>query len=327
MGTPISINQLVDIGFVGLVLFACSKSLFTRGDRMTSRTKQWRDELRALEATLRELIGEATAAGNNLNRSLLKRREELNTLVSKMEGIKADAESFLEDRETVHVEAPVKARPARAAAPKPTATPVKHPHAFEEELPNASWNLPEAKAATRAPISHRATYQQSHFEEAADDNSAESIELDQLIELQEDHVSLSSRPAQRAIPAPKASAKKPNISDLARKLAQLNQERDAEAVTPAPAGIDPTAYRVARRLLASGREIHVVARKLELPIAEVRMIERMMRLERGETGLIDEQDSSTPQPSESNRALMNKQGFSEDDAEEEVPFERMRTYL
>lgn len=44
--------------------------------------------------------------------------------------------------------------------------------------------------------------------------------------------------------------------------------------------VDPTTYRIARRLLSAGHEIHVVARKLELPLAEVRMLDRLMREEK-----------------------------------------------
>ncbi len=41
--------------------------------------------------------------------------------------------------------------------------------------------------------------------------------------------------------------------------------------------IDPAAYKVARRLLASGQEIHVVARKVGLPVEEVRVLDHVIR--------------------------------------------------
>ena len=43
--------------------------------------------------------------------------------------------------------------------------------------------------------------------------------------------------------------------------------------------MDPITYKVARRLLIAGKEIHVVARKLELPISEIRLLDRLMRRE------------------------------------------------
>ena len=46
--------------------------------------------------------------------------------------------------------------------------------------------------------------------------------------------------------------------------------------------IDPVALRVAERLLQGGQEIHVVARKLELSIAQVRAIDAR-RIQNSET--------------------------------------------
>ena len=46
--------------------------------------------------------------------------------------------------------------------------------------------------------------------------------------------------------------------------------------------MDKTAYKIARRLLAAGAEIHVVARKLDLPVSEIRLLDRLMREQRQE---------------------------------------------
>jgi hypothetical protein len=50
---------------------------------------------------------------------------------------------------------------------------------------------------------------------------------------------------------------------------------------------DPIAYRIARRLLSQGIEIHVVARKLDLPVSEIRMLDRLM---------LDEAEASERRP-------------------------------
>lgn len=42
---------------------------------------------------------------------------------------------------------------------------------------------------------------------------------------------------------------------------------------------DPIAYKIARRLLSQGVEIHVVARKLDVPLSEIRVLDRLMREE------------------------------------------------
>lgn len=78
------------------------------------------------------------------------------------------------------------------------------------------------------------------------------------------------------------------IEVSAQELAQLQndlqqQERgfeDAEADATSDTIEDPSesvARRVARRLLLRGQEIHVVARKVELPLTEVRKIDQSLR--------------------------------------------------
>jgi len=44
--------------------------------------------------------------------------------------------------------------------------------------------------------------------------------------------------------------------------------------------IDPVAFKVAKRLLGRGQEIHVVARKLGIPTAQVRLVDSILRRER-----------------------------------------------
>lgn len=93
--------------------------------------------------------------------------------------------------------------------------------------------------------------------------------LSDLIEATTDRVSLSNNPKART---------------LAAKLAQLNDAEEMlteeeEATYKQLNILDKSAYRIARRLLSSGTEIHVVARKLEMTVGEVRMLERLMRQE------------------------------------------------
>jgi hypothetical protein len=41
--------------------------------------------------------------------------------------------------------------------------------------------------------------------------------------------------------------------------------------------VDPIAYRIAKRLLLEGKELHVIARKLEIPVSEIRHLESLIR--------------------------------------------------
>jgi hypothetical protein len=41
--------------------------------------------------------------------------------------------------------------------------------------------------------------------------------------------------------------------------------------------VDPVAFRIAKRLLLEGKELHIVARKLELPVSEIRHLDTLLR--------------------------------------------------
>ncbi len=41
--------------------------------------------------------------------------------------------------------------------------------------------------------------------------------------------------------------------------------------------VDPVAFKIAKRLLLAGRELHIVARKLELPVSEIRHLDSLLR--------------------------------------------------
>lgn len=225
------IQQLLDVAFVGLVLFTCWHSLF--GSSSRRRAYRWKEELRDLEDMLRELIAEAGAASSSLDRSLSRRKEELSALIRKIETAKQGAENSVAARSA----APAAQR--RVPAPRRTAAEV------EDTLPNRTWESSSAEPG-------RATL-------------AETIE--ELLE--EDHLSVS-RPAT------------PEKQSLAKKI-EMKRESDILSEKGfVGESIDPVAYKIALRLLSNGQEIHIVARKLGLPMAEVRLIDRLRRSKAGE---------------------------------------------
>jgi hypothetical protein len=117
----------------------------------------------------------------------------------------------------------------------------------------------------------------------------------ELSEEVEDTVQLSTRrtPA-RADDATKAPTRTRGIhteveievAPVKKARAKATKQKAVKTVAPketdiltTPSIIDPTTYSVARRLLARGAELHVVARKLEIPLAEVRLLDKLMRSE------------------------------------------------
>ncbi|MCC6221190.1 MAG: hypothetical protein IT291_08135 [Deltaproteobacteria bacterium] len=59
---------------------------------------------------------------------------------------------------------------------------------------------------------------------------------------------------------------------------QSDDRRMAFSIPPSGSSpiVDPIAYKIAKRLLEEGKEIHVVARKLDLPLAEVRALDKLV---------------------------------------------------
>lgn len=196
-------DQLIDTGFVLFVIFTCGYSLF--GKTAKGPSKKWMDELATLQEGLRELISEASAASSNLDRTLVRRKQELETLLKKLEATKESAFS-------------TKASSRR-----------------EEEFPNETWVMDRPK--TPAPAGKKAAAPQ---------------------------------------PEPRVSSQD---SDLARRIEVFLESKTSSRPSASEDSIDPVAYKVARRLLENGNEIHIVAKKVGLPLEEIRVLDSMIERE------------------------------------------------
>ncbi|MFN8388901.1 MAG: hypothetical protein U0136_01265 [Bdellovibrionota bacterium] len=255
-------SSIVDIGFVLLVTAACLKGLSTGASPAERVAERWRNELRELEKVLRNLISEASTASSSLDRRLLRRKAELEQLLKQIEN-----------------GAPVRA----ASKPKPAAKPAGDTWELGEigELPNDSWKVAAEQSA-----------EETGTEESFD--PGDTSELDELMGDTVDSVSLSRASQQLArTAAPKAPMpsilRPPAQKTLSSKIEIIKSPAETEEKTPEEIAeektfskmsiMDPTAYRIARRLLASGTEIHIVARKLDLPASEVRLLDKLMRQE------------------------------------------------
>nr|MBP9838682.1 hypothetical protein [Pseudomonadota bacterium] len=79
-----------------------------------------------------------------------------------------------------------------------------------------------------------------------------------------------------------------SIATQVEKLKNIPSKQEQSAVASI---LDPVTLKVAKRLLSQGQEIHRVARKLELPISQVRELDRMMR-----NIALTSEDAETPYP-------------------------------
>lgn len=61
------------------------------------------------------------------------------------------------------------------------------------------------------------------------------------------------------------------------KAAEEEQQIIDEKIFSQTSIVDPVAFRIAKRLLLEGKELHVIARKLEIPVSEIRHLEMLIR--------------------------------------------------
>lgn len=241
-------RSIIDIGFVGFVTFTCFTALGRDGSSGEHRKERWRAELKELEESLKGLIREAGQASASLDRSLLQRKRELESLLRKLEekernGSSKISSSILDD----------------------------------EELPNSTWvrgvSDEAALPKTSAPIPQVA--------QRGGAKKSETAELEALITSAHDTVSVSPQLKASPEPAPKNTVSNSALSSLAQQIELINEEEELENATYELTSImDRGTYRIARRLLNEGKELDIVARKLELPVSEVRLLERLMRQEK-----------------------------------------------
>ncbi len=263
------LQSLVDIGFVCLVTLACARSIFQNSDLAESKRRHWRAELNALQHALGSLIAEAGAASNNLDRRLLQRKRELEQLLERMNGIEAVP--------AAGPERPGRRRPASSIP--------------AEDLPNKTWEQP-TKSLHRAGFAAEAKNSTPSVSAADADSFSLGTSLDSLIKDRDDTVTLSAAAIQNNI----KNRKSANISAANSLLNEIEILRsdpvEGEAFSRTSI-IDPATFHIARRLLKEGKEIHVVARKLELPVSEIRSLERMLRQEAAAAGRLNQENTDS----------------------------------
>lgn len=272
-----NLNSVVDVGFVLLVSAVCVRSLTGSSSEAERIAARWREELRELERALRELITEAGSASSSLDRRLLRRKTELETLLKK-----------IEDNQQMPVGTPALnkasiAQKARAEAPR---NETQWELGSSPEFPNESWVESAAEVEEEYEIEETEAEFDSDLGSLAElvESASDTIELSTKIE-KSTMVTRQAKPAARAAAPAKVTPSATAASALAAQIEKVQadqqeqEERVAQETFKRLSIMDPTAYRIARRLLADGTEIHVVARKLDLPVSEIRLLDKLMREE------------------------------------------------
>ena len=241
----ITLAQTVDVLFFGSLTLAVAKLLYRPALKADAAALSNSPELKNLELTLKDLLGEAAQASSSLDRSLTQRKRELERLLEKIE-----TKEKLAEKENSQIE---QANELLSSAIT-LSTPIE-----EQEHSKGSWMTI------------------GEDEEPRTSRDVEPTGLQTLVESQKDSVTISRRPRANAGIVP------PPIISKVEKLV-LEQKKTAAKVRELPDGLtgkgEPSAYRIAKRLLSEGKEIHVVARKLEIPLADVRLLDRLLREEK-----------------------------------------------
>lgn len=262
MFSQINISQIVDLGFIALVSFVCIRNIFSpSGDDAAKRAEGVRADLRELESALRDLIGEAAAASGNLDRSLNRRKAELEALLRKIESKQAANDDPAEI-------------PAAPVRPHAAAARTYQAKAVEAGFPNDSWVFDDQTEESAEEIAGSLR----ELIENSDDSVTLSHEFERIAEKREAEVR-GRNTANRQAPTAKQKPEAKQISKggLGAALAKRLAETKAEEQEYIPDFIEPGTFRVAKRLLMAGQEIHVVSRKLDMPLGDVRVIERLIR--------------------------------------------------
>lgn len=260
----LDLQGLVDIGFVVLVTVVCMKSLFRDSGNDDSKRQRWQQELHELEGTLKGLIEEAGAASSSLDRSLLKRKRELEGLLKKIESnTHSDSIEPETDRRSYAERGGVSL-------------------ANEDEFPNDSWKEPRTpvQAQQAQPQQHRpsAKAQAQVKKRAVAKPEFTGTELEPLLAAANDSVSLSAEVMTASVRA-EMKGKSSLYETLSDRIETEFTDQTETETYHQTSIVDPTTYRIARRLLLEGRELHVVARKVELPVSEIRLLDRLIRKE------------------------------------------------
>ncbi len=232
--------QIADIGFGLLVAGICLRTLLTDKDSLLKQRALWKHELTELEKSLQTLIMEATESSQVFDTRIQRRQRELQELLDKAEARIATITNTSENFKMVPADRKSNTRHST------NSTRTNTNNIYEDE---DSWI-----------ISERGERRLSQDIEMLDDKSTRT---------QSTQTQLQQRLERQRI-----------ATKQAKEEAKIQEEKEAEEdleIFKHTSIVDPIVFRIAKRLLLEGKELHVVARKLELPVSEIRHLDGLLR--------------------------------------------------
>jgi len=239
----IGMDQLADIGFGLLVIGICLKTLFTDRSALSKQREVWKEELQALEISLRELIAEAGDASQVFDKRIQRRQSELESLLRRAERTVSEAK----DMTTKLRESTNKTGEESEFSLGKESEGIEDPP--WAKMVDDSISLPPEVEASLMSARARA---KKDFSQAPEKNKSSRSNL--------------------------AQQKRDVRTPLQRQIEmQTEEEVSDEHIFRQTSIVDPVAFRIAKRLLLEGKELHVVSRKLELPVSEIRHLDTLLR--------------------------------------------------
>lgn len=236
--------QIADIGFGLLVAGICLRTLLTDKDSLLKQRALWKHELTELEKSLQTLIMEATESSQVFDTRIQRRQRELQELLDKAEARIATITNTSENFKMIPVDRKSNTRHSTNTASNTARG--NNNNIYEDE---DSWT-----------ISERGERRLSQEIEVLEDKSTRS---------QSSQAQLQQRIERQRI-----------ATKQAKEEAKIQEEKEAEEdleIFKHTSIVDPIVFRIAKRLLLEGKELHVVARKLELPVSEIRHLDGLLR--------------------------------------------------
>ncbi len=254
---------LVDIGLITSVLTMTTKAF------KSSRLSSMLPKTRELESSLRTLIGDAEAAGLQLNDQLLRREQNIQKALSEIQQSEARIVKAIADAEALQGKLQVtRAETVRVIQDLKQGFEqgVQSERSRLEEATAAYESVPQApRQAQSAPTSHAARHDERERGQESEDNTfvAKSYgrsPLQQRVEV----VQSPSRPLQREASVPSHQAAAQNVG------------------TPTSAADLQRVYQSAEAMIKEGRAVESVASQMKLPVEGVKLLAQMIEIEREE---------------------------------------------
>lgn len=254
---------LVDIGLITSVL-----TMTTRAFK-SSRLSSMLPKTRELESSLRTLIGDAEAAGLQLNDQLLRREQNIQKALSEIQQSEARIVKAIADAEALQGKLQVtRAETVRVIQDLKQGFEqgVQSERSRLEERTAAHESVPQApRQAQSAPPSYAARHDERERGQEPEDTTfvAQSYgrsPLQQRVEV----VQSPSRPLQREASVPSHQAAAQN------------------AGTPTSAADLQRVYQSAEAMIKEGRAVESVASQMKLPVEGVKLLAQMIEIEREE---------------------------------------------